>query len=45
SILRLYLDMEQGDLFLALGRYNGSRGRLEYPNAVLGAWRNWQYQE
>lgn len=45
SILRLYLDMEQGDLFLALGRYNGSRGRLEYPNAVLAAWRNWQYKE
>ena len=45
SILRLYLDMEQGDLFMALGRYNGSRGRLEYPNAVLGAWRNWQYKE
>ncbi len=45
SILRLYLDMENGDLFLALGRYNGSRGRLEYPNAVLAAWRNWQYKE
>ena len=45
SILRLYLDMEQGDVFLALGRYNGSRGRLEYPNAVLAAWRNWQYKE
>ena len=45
SILRLYLDMEQGDLFLALGRYNGSRGRLEYPNAVLAAWRNWQYKD
>lgn len=45
SILRLYLDMEQGDLFLALGRYNGSRGRLEYPNMVLAAWRNWQYKE
>ena len=45
SILRLYIDMEQGDLFLALGRYNGSRGRLEYPNAVLASWRNWQYKE
>jgi soluble lytic murein transglycosylase-like protein len=41
SILRMYLDMEKGDLYLALGRYNGSRGRPEYPNAVLAAWRNW----
>lgn len=43
SILRLYLDMEKGDLFLALGRYNGSRGRSEYPNAVLAAWKKWEY--
>ncbi|MEO8923279.1 MAG: lytic transglycosylase domain-containing protein, partial [Caldimonas sp.] len=32
-ILRHYLDLEGGDLYLALGRYNGSRGRAEYPNA------------
>ena len=44
AILRLYLDMERGDLFLALGRYNGSRGRVEYPNAVLHAWKNWEYR-
>ncbi len=44
AILRLYLDMEGGDLFLALGRYNGSRGRVEYPNAVLHAWKNWEYR-
>ncbi len=43
SILRLYLDMERGNLFLALGRYNGSRGRPEYPNAVLAAWKLWEY--
>jgi soluble lytic murein transglycosylase-like protein len=36
-ILRYYLDMEHGDYFRALGRYNGSLGRAEYPNAVLGA--------
>ena len=36
-ILRHYLDRERGDLFLALGRYNGSRGRPEYPNAVFAA--------
>ena len=40
-ILRHYLDMEKGDLFLALGRYNGSRGRAEYPNAVFAARRQW----
>ncbi len=40
-ILRHYLDIEKGDLFLALGRYNGSRGRAEYPNAVFGARRQW----
>ncbi|RZT41073.1 lytic transglycosylase domain-containing protein [Cupriavidus agavae] len=45
TILRHYLDRENGDLFLALGRYNGSRGRPEYPNAVLGAWKRWQYSE
>ncbi len=43
SILRMYLDMEKGDLFLALGRYNGSRGRAEYPNSVLASWRSWEH--
>jgi len=41
-ILRHYLDRERGDLFLALGRYNGSRGRAEYPNMVYGARRAWE---
>lgn len=40
-ILRHYLDREQGDLYMALGRYNGSRGRPEYPNAVFGARKLW----
>ena len=40
-ILRHYLDQEHGDMVLALGRYNGSRGRSEYPNLVLGARRGW----
>ncbi len=40
-ILRHYLDIEKGDLFLALGRYNGSRGRPEYPNAVFASRRQW----
>ncbi len=43
SILRMYIDMEKGDLYLALGRYNGSRGRPEYPNAVLSNWKKWEY--
>jgi soluble lytic murein transglycosylase-like protein len=43
-ILRHYLDMENGNLFRALGRYNGSLGRAEYPGLVLEAWRNhWYY--
>jgi soluble lytic murein transglycosylase-like protein len=41
-ILRHYLSIEQGDLNLALGRYNGSRGQLAYPRAVLAAQRRWQ---
>jgi soluble lytic murein transglycosylase-like protein len=40
-ILRHYLDIERGDLFLALGRYNGSRGRAEYPSAVFASRRTW----
>ncbi len=42
-ILRHYLDMERGDLFLALGRYNGSRGKAAYPQAVLAARRLWSF--
>ncbi|OQA33072.1 MAG: murein transglycosylase C [Betaproteobacteria bacterium ADurb.Bin341] len=43
-ILRHYLDIEKGDLFRALGRYNGSLGQAEYPNMVLAAWQNkWGY--
>ncbi len=42
TILRHYLVRERGDMFLALGRYNGSRGRAEYPNLVFGARRQWQ---
>jgi soluble lytic murein transglycosylase-like protein len=41
-ILRHYLDIERGNLFMALGRYNGSRGRAEYPNMVTAAWRTWK---
>ena len=44
TILRHYIDIEHGDLYRALGRYNGSLGQPQYPNMVLGAWRkNWDY--
>ncbi len=43
-ILRHYVDLERGDLFRALGRYNGSTGRPEYPNAVLAAWKKWSFE-
>jgi soluble lytic murein transglycosylase-like protein len=40
TILRYYLDQEKGDLYRALGRYNGSLGKPEYPNLVKAAWHN-----
>lgn len=40
-ILRHYLDREKGDMYMALGRYNGSRGKPQYPNAVFAAQRQW----
>lgn len=43
-ILRHYLDRERGDLFLGLGRYNGSRGQPAYPKAVLAAQSLWRHQ-
>jgi len=44
TILRHYLDIEKGDLFRALGRYNGSLGQSEYPNMVRAAWeKQWGY--
>jgi hypothetical protein len=44
-ILRHYMDREKGDAYMALGRYNGSRGQPQYPNAVsarsgAGWWRS-----
>jgi soluble lytic murein transglycosylase-like protein len=40
-ILRHYLNVEQGDLYLALGRYNGSRGQPQYPSAVFANQQRW----
>jgi soluble lytic murein transglycosylase-like protein len=43
-ILRHYLDQEKGDLYRALGRYNGSLGKPHYPTQVVRAWqRDWHY--
>ena len=43
-ILRHYLDIERGDLYRALGRYNGSLGKPEYPSLVVRIWqRDWNY--
>jgi len=44
TILRHYLDIEKGNLFRALGRYNGSLGKPDYPNLVRAAWeRHWTW--
>jgi len=44
-ILRHYLDIEKGDYFRALGRYNGSLGKPDYPNLVMAAWKDrWAYE-
>ncbi len=39
TILRHYIDIERGNLYRALGRYNGSLGQPQYPTLVLGKWR------
>jgi len=44
TILRHYLTIEHGDYYRALGRYNGSLGKPDYPNLVLAHWqKNWNY--
>lgn len=44
TILRHYLDIEKGNYFRALGRYNGSLGKPHYPNLVVNTWRkHWDY--
>ena len=44
-ILKHYIDREKGDLFMALGRYNGSRGKPQYPDAVFAASRAWDFHQ
>ena len=45
TILKYYLDMERGDLTRALGRYNGSLGKIKYPNKVFKALRTRWYRQ
>ena len=43
TILAHYIERSKGDLVEALGRYNGSKGRLKYPELVFDRWRRfWQ---
>ena len=44
TILRHYLDVENGDVYRALGRYNGSVGQPEYPMAVMAAMKRYQHE-
>ncbi|WP_410087665.1 lytic transglycosylase domain-containing protein [Variovorax sp. N23] len=44
-ILRHYLDRERGDLFMTLGRYNGSRGRAPYPDAIFANQRIYAFKD
>lgn len=42
TILKHYLDKEKGDWTRALARYNGSLGRVKYPEKVMLTWeRHW----
>lgn len=44
TILRHYLDLEKGNLFRALARYNGSLGKATYPDLVFSKYRRyWNY--
>ncbi len=45
TILSYYLKIEKGNLFRALGRYNGSLGRAKYPNKVFKAMRDQWYKQ
>jgi len=45
TILKYYLDKENGDLLRGLARYNGSLGRDVYPNKVFDALRKRWYRQ
>ncbi len=42
TILKFYLDKEEGHLSYALARYNGSYGKSWYPEKVMVAWDYWR---
>ncbi len=41
AILRFYLQQDHNDYARALARYNGSVGRRNYSDLVLGRWAHW----
>src|SRR6516164_1564534 len=41
AILRFYLGYEHNDVRKALARYNGSPGKRDYPDLVIGQWTRW----
>src|ERR1700722_16943018 len=41
AILRFYMTYEHNDVRRALARYNGSIGRRDYPDLVIGRWTRW----
>ncbi|MFP5349722.1 MAG: transglycosylase SLT domain-containing protein [Gammaproteobacteria bacterium] len=45
TILKYYLDKERGNLFHALARYNGSRGKPKYPALVNRAMKARWYRQ
>lgn len=44
TILQFYIEKENGNYQRALGRYNGSLGKTQYPNKVLDRLRNKWYR-
>lgn len=45
TILRYYLDRENGKLYPALARYNGSYGKRVYPDKVLNALKSHWFKQ
>jgi len=45
TILSYYLNIEKGNLFRALGRYNGSLGKSRYPKKVFRALNKKWYEQ
>jgi len=45
TIFRHYIDVEKGDLFRALARYNGSLGKAAFPARVYRTHRRYWYSQ